>query len=140
MAALTTDTTRRYKDDGLGPQSIPVAADAVIFKGAIVAVDADGYLVAASDTAGLKVAGIACEAFDNTGGADGDGFVVVQQGRVKVNTTGANAIVQADLYTNAVILDDDTVVQAAGATNDIVAGKVVEVESDGVWVNFAGAF
>jgi hypothetical protein len=39
---------------------------------------------------------------------------------------------------DAVILDDNTVVLAAGATNDIPAGEIMAVDSYGVAINFTG--
>lgn len=138
MAALTSDKNRLKRGQRPPSQVYPVAANAVIHYGAIVCLNASGYLVPGADTAGLRCVGVAEEAADNTGGADGDLEVLVFRGVAKVSTSGASAIAQADVGTDAVILDDDTVITAAGATNDIVAGEVMEVASDGVWVNFAG--
>jgi hypothetical protein len=137
MAALTEDTNRLKKGQ-ISLQRYPVAADAVIYYGAIVCINASGYLAAAADAANFKCVGIAEESFDNTGGSNGDGHVRVYRGAAKVATTGGSAVAQANVGGDAVILDDNTVVLAAGATNDIVAGEVLEVEADGVWINFTG--
>jgi hypothetical protein len=138
MAALTQDTMRRRKG-AITFQTYKLAADAVIYYNALVSVGADGFLIPAADTASTAVVGVADEAADNTGGADGDLEIRVYRGAALFATSGANAIVQANVGGDAVVLDDNTVVAAAGATNDIVAGEVLEVESaTAVWINVAG--
>jgi hypothetical protein len=138
MAALTADTQRRRKGQ-ITEQVYPVAANAVIHYGALVAVDANGYLVPAADTAGLDVVGIADEAANNTGGANGALEVRVYRGSALVATSGASALVQADVGADAFVLDDNTVVKAAGTTNSVTAGEVLErVSATSVWVNFTG--
>jgi hypothetical protein len=135
MSALTQDTSRLKKGQFL-LQTYGVAGSAVIFYGAGVCVDADGDLVRASDTAGLTTVGIAEQAADNTGGADGDLTVRVYRGAVKFTGSG---ITQANVGEYAVWLDDNTVGLPGAATNDIEAGEILEVESDGVWVHVIGA-
>lgn len=134
MAALTQDrdTHQRYK-----PRLIPLklAASTLIYNGSVVALNAAGYAVPASDTAGLIVVGRAESQVDNSSGADGDAEIVVSPGVFKLGTTGANAAVQADVGDNVYVLDDQTVVKAAGVTNNIVAGIMEELDGDGdVWV------
>lgn len=132
MANLTADRvmfgeeligqTRKYK----------AAANAVAFRGSLAAINANGYAVRASDTAGLIVKGTCTEAIDNTGGADGDLEMQVRRGeRCYFGTTGANAITQADVGDDAYVLDDQTVVRAAGTSNNVVAGEVLAVETVG---------
>lgn len=138
MAALTGDTQRRRKGQ-ITEQVYRVAANAVIHYSAIVAVDANGYLVPAADTAGLDVVGIADESADNTGGANGALEVRVYRGAALIATTGASKLVQADVGADCFILDDNTVVKAAGTTNSITAGEVLELaNANAVWVNFTG--
>ena len=137
MAALTKDVPRRTK--GLSKlQAYKVATNAVIYKGAIVCTNASGYLVPGADTANFNCVGIATEAADNTGGANGDLEILVYRGVAYVSTTGANAVTQANVGQDAVILDDNTIVLAAGATNDTTAGEIMAVDSYGVAVNFTG--
>lgn len=138
MAALTQDVPRRTK--ALGTlQTYKVAANAVIFKGAIVCINASGFLAPAADTASFKCVGVATAAASNTGGANGDIECVVARGITFVATSGGSAVTQANVGDDAVILDSNTVVLAAGATNDIVAGEIMEVHATyGVAINFTG--
>lgn len=117
-------------------QNYKVAANAVIHYGAIVATNASGFLVPASDTAGLNVVGIAEQAADNTGGADGAIDVQVYRGAALVPTAAGAPVTQALVGGDCLVADDEEV--AATTTNSIVAGEVLEVTSAGVWVNFAG--
>jgi hypothetical protein len=137
MAALTKDVPRRTK--GMSKlQAYKVAANAVIFKGAIVCTNASGFLAPAADTANFNCVGIATEAADNTGGANGDLEILVYRGVAYVATTGGSAVTQAHVGLDAVVLDDNTVVLAAGATNDINAGEIMAVDSYGIAINFSG--
>lgn len=134
MAALTQarDTLRKYLE-----RSMPgkVAASTTIYAGAIVAKNAAGYLVPASDTAGLKVCGRADETVDNSTGANGDKLCTYSAGVFKYGTTGASALVQADDGGTAYVLDDQTVVKTAGTTNGIAAGSIDSIDDDGdIWV------
>lgn len=114
--------------------SLLVAASTSIEAGKMVAVNSSGYAVEAADTAGLRVVGVANEAVDNSSGANGDKRVEVYSGQLfKFDNSSTNAVDVADAGSLVFVEDDETVADAAG-TNGIVAGKCVEVLSDGVWV------
>lgn len=116
---------------------LKVAADVVIFMGAMVAVNAAGYAVPAEDTAGLVVIGVAQQFVDNLGGGDGGQTVRVQKGVFGLPNSAVNAVTQADVGRDAYVEDDGTVAND-GVTNGIVAGVVDELGSDGlVYVHFA---
>lgn len=71
MAALTDVRDTRELLNGGKMLSLEVAADAVIFAGGIVCLDADGFAVPASTATALRAIGRAEETADNTSGADG---------------------------------------------------------------------
>lgn len=132
MAALTDDKKTEYR---LGEEiAVPVDDGDVIYAGALVCVNADGYAVPGSDTAGLRFVGVARERADNREGADGAVSVIVRRkGLFKM--TLASAVTQASLGANVCIVDDQTVDLAAATTNDIVAGKIVElIDTTHAWV------
>ncbi len=119
-------TANRYNERfAVGWQlPLPVAANTRIFKGGFVCLNAAGYLVPASDTAGLRCIGVARDGSDNSTGAAGDNaVVVVTQGSIVVGKSGA---VNADLGKTAFCLDDETV--ALSGTNSITAGVILGVE------------
>lgn len=102
-----------------------VAADAVIYLGALLCWDTDGYLVPAAATSGYAVAGTAEEAVDNTGGDDGDLSCVFRWGHEEEFVTAS--LVQADIGKNCFVSDDATVDDAATNGTDIKVGHVSEI-------------
>ena len=112
-----------------------VAASTEIEAGHMVAVNASGYAVPAADTAGLVVMGVAQENVDNSAGANGDLTVVIRRKNAfKLGNSGTAALAQANVGGSAYVEDSETLTTAAGATNDIAAGTILSVASDGVWV------
>lgn len=111
-----------------------VAASTKIEAGKMVAVNASGYAVEASDTAGLVVIGKADQTIDNSSGANGDLSVAVERGYAFLyKNSGTNAVTIASIGSNVVVEDDETV--STDTTNDIVAGKCMGLEGPtGVWV------
>lgn len=111
-----------------------VASGTVIYAGALVAVDTRNYAVPASDTASLKVVGIAMSRCDQQAGVYEDGKqVLVRKGCFLMKNGGA--FTAANIGDWAFVQDDQTVTTAAIAANDILAGVIVEVTSDGVWLD-----
>ena len=47
---------------------------------------------------------------------------------------GSDAVVQADLGKTCYIYDDETVAKTNGSSARSAAGKIVGIDSDGVWV------
>lgn len=131
MAALTKERATKTRGAPLRKVAIKVAAGAVIFAGGLVAVNANGFAVPASDTAGLvsllKSGGIAVHSKDNTGGADGDLTIEVYRG-VAALLEISGAVVTAEVGTDLTVVDDQTVGLAAATTNDIVAGTLDEID------------
>ena len=118
---------------------VGLAADAVIWAGTMVALNAAGNALPAADTASTRVIGRAESSADNTGGSAGDVEIVVKPGCFKYNNSGANPVTIASIGLACFVSDDNTVAVAAGPTNDIKAGIVVRVESDGVFVDTSAA-
>jgi hypothetical protein len=114
--------------------SYPVAADTKIFAGTIVALNTSGDALPAADTAGLRVVGRAEETIDNTDGSAGDLKINVKEGVFKFANSGTDAVDAGDRGKICFVEDDNTV-NEAGADERVVAGRVVDVESDGVWID-----
>lgn len=124
-----------FTDERLGEiYYIPVAAATKIPAGVIVALDANGRAVNASDTAALRVIGRAEETVDNTAGGAGDLSINVKRGVFKWVNSAANAITAAYLRKPAYVEDNQTV--ATTSTNKVVAGRIVAVDADGgIWID-----
>ena len=116
---------------------IPIAASTTIFQGALVAVNASGLAVAGSVSTTLKAVGRAEETIDNSGGSAGALSVKVKRGVFKFKNHGADACVQGDTLGDCYIVDDETVAKTNGTNTRSRAGKILEVEATGVWVEFS---
>jgi hypothetical protein len=124
MAALTADRdTLIIAKPSL--KGYPVLNDTTIFKGGIVAVDATGFLIPATDTAGIRVVGVADEQIVSPStDADGDKMCRVRSG--EIYDFAASSITQAMLGSIMYVVDDQTFDDAAGPTNDIAVGVLIE--------------
>lgn len=132
--ALSADRNTQLKDGEL--ISVPMAANAKIFAGGMVAANATGYATKGATATTLTYLGRAEEMVDNTGGADGAKSILVRRGKAfKWKNSAGDAVTQASLGKTCYIEDDETVSATnAGGNTQSAAGKVVGVEADGVWV------
>ena len=116
--------------------SQPVAANVVIYKGALVAFSAAGLLQPGAVAATLTAAGRVEETIDNTGGAAGARSCTFRRGVFQFKNSGADPVTQADMYKDCYIVDDETVARTSGSGARSIAGKVRGVDAGGVWVQF----
>lgn len=124
MTALTQDREPLYKYGDT--KAYPVAAGVVIYVGALVCLNASGYAVPASDTAGLVFAGVSMQRADNSTGAAGAITVrVYRRGLFQFNASGLT--VGGNFMAKVYALDDNTF--ALTSTNSIQVGRLVEVDS-----------
>jgi len=135
MTALTQDrNTLRRNGDQMEP---PVAAATRIFAGSMVAINTGGYAVPGATSTTLKAAGVAEHRADNSAGAAGDIRVRVSKGVHQLgNSASTDAIALADIGADCYMVDDQTVAKTSGTSTRSVAGKVFDVDADGVWVKF----
>ena len=113
-------------------EGLVVAAGKVVYAGTLGALDASGNVVPASDTAGLTVAGRieALPLYDTFGAG---AAVLIKRGTFKFNNSTTNALAVANIGDVVYAEDDNTV--ASTTTNKVKAGKMVGLDSDGVWVD-----
>ena len=121
--------------------SLPVAASARIFAGAMVAVIASGggagNATRATTGTTQRGVGVAIEEADNSGGAAGAIRVKVRRGCWQfANSAAADLVTTADIGTDCFIVDDSQVARTNGTGTRSVAGRVVDVDAAGVWVDF----
>ena len=136
MAALTKP---RLTPERTGSRREPgIAADTLIYAGAMVALNASGYAVPASTATTLKVIGRAEQTVDNSGGAAGDKRVSVATGIFQfANSASADLIAVTDVHADCYAVDDQTVAKTSGTNPRSVAGKIFDVDAQGVWVKFS---
>lgn len=136
MTALSGDrnTPQRSGDT----RELGAAAGAVLFAGAMGAVNASGHAVPVTTATGLKGAGRVERRVDNTGGAAGARRVVIRAGIFRyANSASADAITQADIGSDCYGVDDQTVAKTSATSTRSVVGKVFDVDDQGVWVKFS---
>jgi hypothetical protein len=119
--------------------TIPVDDGDKIYAGALVCVNADGFAVPGSDTAGLIFEGISREYVDNSLGLDGAKTVTVRR-RGLFNMSFESNITQANVGDNVFILTDEMVDIAANVANKIFCGVIAAVIDDShAWVDIEPA-
>lgn len=113
--------------------SLTVCSNVVIYKGAIVSRDADGYAIPAGDTTGTTVIGCAPLTADNrAANYHASRTIAIAPGIFGWAHTG---FTDADIGQLAYVLDDQTVTPATNVTYDIVAGVIVDVDGTTCWVD-----
>ena len=94
-------------------------------------------LVPSATATTLKAVGVSEHRADNTGGAAGAIRVRCRKGPHRfANSAAADAIALTDVGSDCYIVDDQTVAKTNGTNTRSVAGKVFDVDADGVWVDF----
>jgi len=132
MTALATDRKTLEKRAEILGRYFPVAASTVIYEGALVAVDTAGRLVPAAATAGLRVVGRAEDAAPS-GSADAS-KCRVSKGIFGYGNLASHLVTVAMVGAVCYVEDDQTV--SCDNSVGIVAGIVVDVDSDGVvWIS-----
>lgn len=109
-----------------------------VFEGALVCLNATGYATPGAVATTLVADGIALSTVDNTAGADGDLSVEVAKGTYRfANSASTDAITKAEIGDDCYIVDDQTVAKTSGTNTRSIAGKIVDVDAQGVWVKIA---
>jgi hypothetical protein len=133
MAALTADraTASRAGDKF----NFDVAAAVVCRAGGIAVLDATGNIKPGVTATGLICAGMFPAEVNNAAGAAAAVKAEVQSGVFRFgNSAAADAITKAEIGDNCYIVDDQTVAKTDGTATRSIAGKIVDVDSAGVWV------
>lgn len=130
MTALTKDRNTAYRTGE--DRSDPVAAASKIFAGSLVVLDAAGNAAPGSTATGLKARGRAEEQVDNLAGAAGDLSVASRAGVFKF--ANDSSINRTHIDSTVYIVDDQTLAATDGTGTRSAAGRLIDIESDGVWV------
>jgi hypothetical protein len=132
MAALTAArNTPERAGDILG---FPVKAAVKPMLGGIAVLNG-GYAAPGTTALNLIAIGRFEESVDNSAGANGEVSVRVAKGVFKFgNSSAGDLIAQANVGADCYIVDDQTVALTNGTNTRSRAGKIVAVDSDGVWV------
>lgn len=137
MAALTTERDTKKMGSATVPDllELPVKASTKCIQGGIAVLDA-GVLAPGRTALSLIACGVFEKTADNSSGATGAINAKVRQGVFKFANNGGS-ITQAAVGSDCFIVDDQTVDATNGGSTRSRAGKVVQLDSDGVWVQMA---
>lgn len=136
MAPLTGPRATNERSGNV--REIGLKANAKVFQGGIGAVGADGYLVPMSTATTLRGVGRIAETVDNTGGADNAVRARIDVGIFcYANSGGGDAIGRKDIGQVCYGVDDQTVALTNGTNTRSIAGKIFDVDAQGVWVDFS---
>lgn len=130
-AAATADLNtleRSGKDIGI------YASSNIFYRGTLVCEDGNAVAVPAADASGYCCIGMVAEYLDNTG-ANYSSTKVLRVKRGVFRWTNGDSFTDANIGDLAYIEDNQTVQKGSSATYDIVAGVIIDVDSDGVWVD-----
>lgn len=122
MTATTTAREAKRKDGEV--IAYPIAA-VKIPKGALVSINADGFATNATDSATEKFAGVAYETVDNSAGSAGDLAIRVVTTGTFVFVDGGGNGAQTDVGAEFLVVDNQTVTDAA-TSNNLKCGVAVE--------------
>lgn len=134
MAALTQD---RNTPKRAGAEVVlPAAAAKKFYAGAMVARDSSGNATPGAVATTIRGVGRSAELVDNSGGAAGALDVRVEKGIFRFSNEATDLVARADIGNDCYIADDQTVAKTNGTGTRSVAGKVIDVDTAGVWVKF----
>jgi hypothetical protein len=129
---LSNDRNTPYRDGDL--ISHPVAASKKIYAGALVVLNASGYAEPGKTDATLIAAGRAESQVDNSAGINGAATILVRRGIFRFNNFATDAVTRTEVNKSCYIVDDATVAKTSATNTRSIAGKVVDLDSSGVWV------
>lgn len=135
MAALTQgrNTKRRSGDR----RTLAVAASVKCFAGAIATRDANGRTTPGATATTLRGIGVYERDVDNSGGSAGAVSADIAVGIFAFgNSSAGDLIARSDIGADCYIVDDQTVAKTHGTNTRSVAGRIFDVDADGVWVEF----
>ncbi len=135
MAALTRSrsTLRMGVESVIQLLSVPVKAATVLQAGSLVVADA-GFAAPGRADKGLKALGRCELVVDNSAGAAGALSADVLRGTFKWDNDPADPLAEIDLFAICFITDDHTVCKTDGGGTKSQAGKVIQIDPDGIWV------
>ena len=134
MAALTKGRNTPRADGDV--QSYPVLAATKIQVGGLTALDASGWAIPGATATTLTAVGRADEEVDNSAGANGALRVKVRFGTFRYENSAAGDLISAaEIGDDCYIVVDQTVAKTNGTSTRSVAGRIVQVDAQGVWVD-----
>lgn len=130
MTALT-NARSLIEADGIYSE-VPMKGATTILQGALV-VTASNLAVPGKTATALTAIGIARQTVVN-GGGDGEASIPIKRGTFKFFNLAADEIPAGAEGKDCYVVDDQTVAMTDGTGTRSKAGKIIQVEADGVFV------
>lgn len=137
MTAQAADRDPKLRAGGTNPEvlpgPVPLAANVVLYKGAMVAADTSGNARPARSVAANSdvTIGFSMSRVSNSGGSAGDVSTDgIRQGVIEVNNDGSDPVGAANLFRNVYAVDDQTVSAGSNGSTRVVAGKLMGFDAD----------
>lgn len=132
MTALAADRNTPSRDGSL--YAYPVAANVTCFAGGLAVLDAAGNVKPGVTATGLTAVGRFAARVTN-GATAAAVTAEVEPGIFRfANSASADAIAKTEIGDACYIVDDQTVAKTSATDTRSIAGTIVDVDSDGVWV------
>ncbi|MGK2898374.1 MAG: hypothetical protein ACSLE9_06775 [Burkholderiaceae bacterium] len=134
MTATTTDRNTRQRP-GI-KRAFPMAAATLIPAGVIACLNASGLLVNGATSATLKCVGVTQKAADNSAGLASaiNGEVETGVFGPFANSASTDQITLTEVGSDCYIVDNQTLAKTSNSAARSVAGKVWDVDTEGVWL------
>jgi hypothetical protein len=138
MTALAANRERRTRGEAAKVTRITPANSQQFYEGGLVAANASGLGAPAADTASFRVAGVAPNKLLSA--ASSPAQIELEWGHEEwfPVDSALQTAAATSTFKNAIVADDNTLTNAATATNDVPVGIIVEFEAikgvNGAWV------
>lgn len=128
MAALGADKKRLVRNiESMKIATVLLADSQTVYEGAIIMRNSSGDPIVGADTASCTAMGVAARAV-TSGSSNTTKFVDIEYGHEEwFASTGT--FTKASIGANVCIADDQTIETAAAATNDVLFGLLVQLET-----------
>jgi hypothetical protein len=138
MTALTKD---RNTPEAAGDiEEYPVLAATTCYAGGLAVLDSSGWVKPGVTASGLIAVGRFEARADNSDGANGAINARVKKGVFRfANSAGGDEITKAEIGDNCYIVDDQTVAKTSDTGARSIAGRIEQVDSQGVWVRLGSS-
>lgn len=134
QALATATATERDTPARTGSSIVLTQGSNIVYAGTLVCVNSAGLVEHATDAASKKVIGRAEVTQDNTGSSY-SATRTIKVGRGIFRWVNGDSFTDANIGDLAYVEDNQTVQTGASASQDIIAGVIIDVDADGVWVD-----
>lgn len=135
MALSRDRNTPMRNGDAIG---YPLKAGVILYAGALTVLDA-GYAAPGREASGLVAVGRSEQQYDNRHGQDGGLTATIRTGVFQYANDSAAPLDRTHIGSRCFVVDDAAVSASDNGGARSAAGRVVDIDSSGVWVQMGPA-